>query len=110
MTTFRRIDLTQSARSTRRKGRSNGLLDASAISLGSFQGSFHFFFGDQDRIIVDPVDLFEVFESLFNFLYPSQPFQGRFSHIISVDIERDHGNVLTLGLGQAKPCHKKEKC
>lgn len=87
----------------------SGLFGNSDIGPGPFQGLFHFLYGDQGGVIIDPVDLLEVLESLFDSLYPLQPLQGRFPHIISLDKKGDHGEVLALGRHYVKPRNKKEE-
>lgn len=86
----------------------NGLFDGSAIGFGPFEGFFHFFYGDEDGVIIDAVDLFEVLEPLLHFLHPSQPLQGCLAHIISMDVERDHGSALTPGRDYAKHGHQEK--
>jgi len=40
---------------------------------------------------MDGVDLLEVMEPSVNPLYPFQPLQGRFAHIVSLHVERYSG-------------------
>ena len=85
------------------------LFDGTEVGFLSFQSVFHFLNRDDGRVIIDPVDLFEMAESLLYLLYSCQPIQSCSSHIISSDVERDDGDSLTLSRNHPKPCHKKKK-
>ena len=85
------------------------LFDGTEVGFLSFQSVFHFLNRDDGRVIIDPVDLFEMAESLLYLLYSCQPIQSCSSHIISLDVKRDDGDGLTLSPNHAWPCHKKEK-
>jgi hypothetical protein len=85
------------------------LLDGTVVGFLSFQSVFHFLNRDDGRVIIDPVDLFEMAESLLHLFYSCQPVQSCSSHIISLDVKRDDGDGLALSRNHAKPRHKKEK-
>ncbi len=93
-----------------RNGAELGLLVGSAIGPRPLQSLFHLFYRNQGGVIMNNVDLFEVLESFFDFLYPFQPLQGCFVHIISTDVEGDDGNFLTQSRDGGKPCHCFASC
>jgi hypothetical protein len=58
---------------------------------------------------MNDVDLFEVLEPCFDFLYPFQPLQGCFAHIISTDVKGDRGYFPTHRRDGGKERRKKKE-